>query len=292
MYHKIYDTFLLLPSDTLLTYFTNYSFGLYTEVHFIKGYLADTAGLMTLLREFLFLDLSPLANNIIASQLMVVVFKIALEGICRVYGRFGHSDYTRQLTHMLMSASVVFWPLFDTQDWSWRLNVLVPAALMSRYFYKGAVLKDPDDIEVRIVSRTSSPTSLLFGPLQFAVILVWLGLYRFMTEEAAIIAAAIGIGDGLAPMIGKVYGRHNYQMPLASPKTMEGSVVGVFLGTIAGCYLYLYMMGIPLLPLRMVLVYGGIAAVVEGTAPGNLDNLTVPIAIHFSIDKVQEMLPA
>jgi dolichol kinase len=122
--------------------------------------------------------------------------------------------------------------------------------------------------------------------------MVWLGLYQFMTEEAAVIAAAIGIGDGLAPMIGLLYGRHVYEMPLACQKTMEGSVVGVFLGTVAASYLYLYMMGLPLLPLRMVLVYGGIAAVVEGTAPGNLDNLAVPVTLHFSMEKVQEWLPA
>jgi dolichol kinase len=143
-------------------------------------------------------------------------------------------------------------------------------------------LKDPDDLEVQTLSRSSSPSELLFGPLQIAAIMVWLGLYKFMTEQAAITAAAVGIGDGLAPMIGAIYGRHMYQMPFASPKTMEGSVVGVFLGTVAGCYLYLYMMGLSLLPLRMVLTFSGIAAFVEGTAPGNLDNLTVPIAIHFA----------
>ena len=147
-------------------------------------------------------------------------------------------------------------------------------------------------MEVQTMSRSSSPSELLFGPLQFAGVLVWLGLYRFQTEEAAIIAAASGMGDGLAPLIGFRYGRHVYQMPLASPKTMEGSVVGVFLGTVSGCYLYLCMMGIPLLPLRMILVYGGIAAVVEGTVPGSMDNLAVPVALHFSIDKVQEWLPA
>lgn len=174
-------------------------------------------------------------------------------------------------------------------------------------------MKDPDDIEVQTLSRSSNPSELLFGPLQMAAIMVWLGLYKFMTEQAAITAAAVGIGDGLAPMIGAIYGRHMYQMPFASQKTMEGSVVGgtlstvllmyvvygllssfplltlvflhdslVFLGTVAGCYLYLYMMGLSLLPLRMVLTFSGIAAIVEGTAPGNLDNLTVPIAIHFS----------
>jgi dolichol kinase len=128
--------------------------------------------------------------------------------------------------------------------------------------------------------------------MQFAGVLVYLSLYRFMTEEAAVTAAALGIGDALAPIFGQVFGRHVYHMPLGPVKTMEGSVVGVFLGTVVAMYLFLYMLGIPLLPLRMVLAYAGIAAVVEGTSPGNMDNVLVPVVLHFSIDRVQQWLPA
>ncbi len=129
------------------------------------------------------------------------------------------------------------------------------------------------------------------GPLQYTAIMVWLGLSRFMTEEAAIVAAALGIGDGLAPMIGSRYGRHVYRMPFSNLKTMEGSVVGVFLGTVAGGYLYLYMMGLSLLPLRTLLSYGTIAAVVEATAPGSMDNVIVTVVIHFSMDRIPKWLP-
>jgi dolichol kinase len=121
--------------------------------------------------------------------------------------------------------------------------------------------------------------------------MIWLGLYQFMTQEAAILTAAIGIGDGLAPMIGLKYGRHFYHMPLSNKKTMEGSVVGVFLGTVAACYLYLSMMGLEIPPLRCILVYGFLAAVVEGSAPGNFDNVITPVIMHFSMEKVQQMLP-
>jgi hypothetical protein len=91
---------------------------------------------MPLLREILHVDLSPLVNNIAASQVMVVAFKIAVEGIGRWHSRFGQTMYTRQFCHILLSAGVVFWPLFDTEDWSWRLNALVPAVMMARFFYK------------------------------------------------------------------------------------------------------------------------------------------------------------
>lgn len=112
-----------------------------------------------------------------------------------------------------------------------------------------------------------------------------------MTQEAAILAAAIGVGDGIAPFVGNLYGRHQYQMPLSNKKTMEGSVVGMFLGTVAACYVYIYMMGIEIPPLRSVLVYGILAAVVEGSSPGNFDNISTALVMHFSLDKVNEWIP-
>lgn len=154
------------------------------------------------------------------------------------------------------------------------------------------MIASSDDLEVQLVSRSSSPSELLFGPLHFALILVWLGLSYFQTQEAAIICAAIGIGDALAPLLGNKFGRHYYQVPLSARKTMEGSLCGVFFGTVCGSYLFLYILGLPLLPLRIVLVYGFLAAVLEGTALKGLDNLVVAIVLHLSMDKVQEWMPA
>ena len=142
------------------------------------------------------------------------------------------------------------------------------------------------------MSRSSSPSELLFGPLYFCGILIWLGLYSFQTQRAAIIGAAIGIGDALAPWLGHQFGRHSYQVPLAARKTMEGSLCGVFLGTVCGSYLFLYVMGLELLPLRIVLVYGVLAAVVEGTSLKGMDNVVMAVVLHLSMEKVQEWMPA
>jgi dolichol kinase len=163
---------------------------------------------------------------------------------------------------------------------------------------QGAVVKDPDDIEVQTMSRNTSsssllcsrPSDLLFGPMQFAAILVYVGLYRFMTQEAAILVAALGVGDAcLAPLVGSLFGRHVYHMPLADAKTMEGSL-SVFVGTCIGIYLLLPCMGLPLLPLRMVLVHAGLAAVVEGSSPSHVDNLAIALMLHFSMNTVHEWL--
>jgi phytol kinase len=162
------------------------------------------------------------------------------------------------------------------------------------FYSKGAISKDAQDSEVQTLSRSSSPSELLFGPLQFAAVLACCGLFCFMTTEAAIVMATIGIGDAMAPIVGSLYGRHLYRvLPILGPtKTMEGSVCGVFLGTCMGIYFFLYALGLPqTLPLRVVLVYAAMAAVVEGTSPGNMDNLAVPIVLHLFMDRVPQWLP-
>lgn len=235
--------------------------------------------------------LSPLWNNIGVALLTVIYVKVVMDIAGFLRKRYGKALLSRKLVHIAAASWIVFWPLFETSHWSWRLNVLLPAVMSLKLFYKGAILADPDDEDVQTMSRSSSPSELLFGPMQFTFLMIWLGLYKFMTVESTIILAAVGIGDSIAPLIGSRYGRHMYRMPLCNMKTMEGSVCGVFLGTIVGCYFYPWMVGLQILPLRFILTYGGIAAVVEGSTPGNFDNILVPVALHSLIDKVQAWLP-
>jgi hypothetical protein len=132
-----------------------------------------------MLRDFLHLDkntISPFVNNVAASQLMVLYFKICLETIHSCFhhvarnnrnhgshhgggvgvmgggvgvggsGGSGSAQYGGVLTgmasrcalHLLLSSCLLFWPLFDTSSdcWSWRLNALVPAVMMARFIYK------------------------------------------------------------------------------------------------------------------------------------------------------------
>jgi len=64
----------------------------------------------------------------------------------------------------------------------------------------------------------------------------------------------------------------------------------VFLGTASATYFFLYVLGIPLLPLRLVLAFAGIAALVEGTTPESMDNIMVPLVLYLSQDRVKTLL--
>ncbi|KAG7366081.1 cytidylyltransferase family protein [Nitzschia inconspicua] len=232
----------------------------------------------------------PFRQNLMASTAMVLYYKMALELSCWIRLRWKRSIVSRNVLQLFFSSTVIFWPYFDTSDWSWKFAVLLPLVVLSRLVYKGAFLRDPTDLEVQNWSLSSSPSELLLGPVFLAAVFLWLTLYQFMTEEAAIVAA-VSFGDALAPLIGSRWGRHLYSVPFSKFKTMEGSVVGVFLGTIAASYFYMFMMGMTLLPLRIILAYAGIAAVAEGTAPGNCDNFVICVVLHFSIPRIQQLLP-
>lgn len=95
---------------------------------------------MAVLREVLLLpQLSPLMNNVASCMIMVVFFRCAIEFASWVRARTrytGHAVQARQILQMSLSSSIVFWPLFDTTDWSWRLNSVLAAAMTIRLIYK------------------------------------------------------------------------------------------------------------------------------------------------------------
>lgn len=193
---------------------------------------------------------TPLQTNVVVCCITVLYGKLIFEFTSWVQRRrtrrrraapHMHNTSSKQMIYILWSTTIFFWPLYDRSDgWSWRLNTVFPLAVCARLVYKGCS-RDPnastEDVEVHALSR-SAPSELLWGPLQFMILLSWLGLYRFRTDEAAISMAAVGIGDALAPLFGASYGRHVYQMPLGRVKTMEGSLCGVFLGTCAASYFF------------------------------------------------------
>lgn len=91
---------------------------------------------MTLLREWLLVPLSPLWNNISCTLLILAYVKIAMEGAAWIRLHLNRKSESQQVVHIAISSIAMFWPLYDKTDWSWRLNVLVPAALSSRLLFK------------------------------------------------------------------------------------------------------------------------------------------------------------
>lgn len=92
---------------------------------------------MPVLRDVILLPqlATPLWNNVASAFIMVLFFRWGIEITGWLRARFGWKQQ-RQILQMNLAASVIFWPLFDTEDWSWRLNALLPATMLVRIIYK------------------------------------------------------------------------------------------------------------------------------------------------------------
>lgn len=80
--------------------------------------------------------MSPLSNNVYTVLLTVLYVKVGFELASWIRWRMGKRRLPRILVHLCLSSVIIFWPLYDSTNWSWRLNVLVPSTVASRLVYK------------------------------------------------------------------------------------------------------------------------------------------------------------
>jgi len=222
-------------------------------------------------------------NNIIVTIITVtyaiLVFQIGLR-LKNVYGgqRNGSGILSRKFIHICASLWILFWPLYDTSHWTWVLNITVPVINSFSLLLHGLIIRDPNVIEVQTMTSTNTPSELLYGPLYFCLVMVYLGIYKFLHIESAIITACLGIGDGLAPLGGYLFGKgaHRY----SNNKTVEGSIA-VFIGTFFGCNFFLHALQLQTLSLMYSLIYAFVATVLEGLSPGLYDNLIISFGVSL-----------
>lgn len=187
-------------------------------------------------------------------------------------------DVSRKIIHVAACSWCLFWPYFDTQNWTWKGNVAVPFAYAIQLFFKGAILCDPNDQDVKTMSRSGRPSELLYGPLQFTLIMLFCGLHEFMQPCGTYIMGAM-LGDGIAPLIGKRYPWGRYPTLGGETKTISGSI-GVFLGSLIGIIWYQKGLGVPdKLDIETSLQTALVATLAEAVS-GKYDNPVIAISVY------------
>ena len=180
----------------------------------------------------------PLHQNVHAA-LFTVVYVKAVVGFCdfAVSRQILAPKISRKCIHICAGCLIIFWPLFNTDHWTWKLNVLVPAIYTVQLFVKGAILKDPNDQDVKTMTRTGSPAELLNGPIMFTIISTYIGIYLYRTQLGVVIISCLGFGDGIAPLLGYYFpcGTHYPTFPFGpnDKKTLTGSL-GFFCASLVG----------------------------------------------------------
>jgi len=198
----------------------------------------------------------------VVAVLIVFLVLVLAEYLSRYKGV--HSELTRKLVHVLVGTFVAFWPFFL----SWRQIQFLALAFV---VVVGLSLKLDIFRAVHAVRRHAS------GEFLFAIVI---GLLAFLTTNPWVFAAAmlhLSIGDGLAAIIGLLWGDDNKYKVFGHVKTVAGSLAFFFtsLTVVVG---YAIFSGAPY-SATTIIALPVIATIAENVAVQGADNLVIPLLV-------------
>ena len=180
-------------------------------------------------------------------------------------------DISRKVVHIAAGSWLLFWPLFDQSHWTKFLNISPALVWTILLLLKGFTAK-PDDQAVKTMTRTGDRKELLRGPLYFTVVMNIMGTVFLYSLNAVIAMGFLSWGDGLAPVVGKKFGKHKYKV--FSEKSLEGSLAFWLFGIIGCSFFSIILFG--RINFEFILITSFITTLVEGISPSNWDNILVP----------------
>jgi phytol kinase len=197
---------------------------------------------------------------------------IALGEFLRRLGRHP-VDFTRKFIHVgvgMWVVGTVF--LFET----WYLALIPPATfvIINALSYWRGMFKAME-------SQEKENLGTIYFPIAFGAL-----VYYFWSQPVLMVASMMPLtwGDAMAAIIGRRYGHYRYNIT-GRTRSLEGSVAMLFwswVTTSLALFTMPYLLGKPLIPWALALMYGGIVALVctlvEALSPWGIDNLTIPVA--------------
>ena len=199
-------------------------------------------------------------------SLVYIFLLIGLAEILR-HRRGYSSDFTRKVIHIGVGMLVWALPFLFNEPWLFMVacaGFMVLNFLDWRFGFFAAMS-----------SSSRSNLGTVYFPLAAAVV-----AYVFWDNPPIMVAALMPLtwGDGLAPVIGKLYGSHSYKIK-GTTRTLEGSV-GFFFAALAATWLALWIMpGSPVLTpaeaFLPALIVSFFTTIVEAVTIWGLDNLTI-----------------
>ena len=185
---------------------------------------------------------------------------------------------SRKIIHVVATSTVLGWPLFDESHWTWRLASLTCGLYSLKLLAHGLGLLPGDPEFYRTMTRTGRALELCQGPLLFASIIFSVCNFEFKTDLGTYLIAAMGFGDGVAPLVGSRYPWKPYRSLGGELKTASGSVA-MFIGTFLGVYALSMILAAPSPVEPMTVARLAFVATLAEGGSGAWDNLAVPLAI-------------
>lgn len=183
-------------------------------------------------------------------------------------------DLSRKIVHIAAGSWLIFWPLFDISDWTKYLNI-APALLWTVLLLVKGFTAKPDDKAIKTMTRTGDRGELLKGPLYFTMVMNIAGTFLLYSPASIAAMGFLGWGDGMAPVIGKKFGKHKYNV--ISEKSFEGSLAFFVFGLLGAFFFNLILLGKA--DFEFLLICAFITTIVEGLSPKDFDNILIPLSV-------------
>jgi dolichol kinase len=183
-------------------------------------------------------------------------------------------DISRKIVHMWAGGMVIFW-FFYTTEWGKYIFMVTPLLWIFLLAFT-AFTKDEKDPTVKSMTRTGNPKELLLGVMFFPLIVIVMTFLAYRTFPGVAAIAAVGFGDGIAPIIGKYFGKHKFKL-IGREKSLEGSLSVFLLTFISSVILGYAFFRNPFF--IGSLIAAAIAVAIEAVSPRDVDNIVIPLAV-------------
>ena len=207
------------------------------------------------------------------------------------------SEFTRKTIHVL-AGFVVYSVFLFTPDFAW-LAIIIAITFVILLWASGPTGPEFMKAMFDSMARTDDiEEGKIYGPLYYAISITILTIiFTFPVWDLVALywipASALSImylGDGIAPFIGKKFGRHQYG---PNKRTITGSLAVFLLGVI-GCLVTMFTavaltnagissqyLTINIMTLVVSIITAGVFTILEAITPKGFDNITCPLTSTF-----------
>jgi phytol kinase len=202
---------------------------------------------------------------------IIIVFVLLLASELWWRKKKPHDEFSRKFIHITVGSFVAFWPFFL----SWQqirllgLGFIIIVAI-SKYF--------------KVFTAIHAVERPTYGEICFALAV---GLLTFITHSKGIYAAAIlhmGLADGMAALVGTIYGKKSSYRIFGHTKSVAGSLTFLICSIII---LIVYAtFQVHMVPAFVILGLAFGATVMENIAVLGLDNLAVPVFLAVVLQTI------
>lgn len=189
----------------------------------------------------------------------------------------------RSLVHILGGSWVFIWLRMSEREIATGFCFLVTLIVAVLSIIKRKEYMDKAGFLKKAIDGLSSGDETLLGPVLYGFSLTAISYLCWEKRLAGACSIfVLSLGDGMADLIGRNFGRRFYRFPWGKRKSMEGSCSCLVFSTVA-LILGQWASSSYALSIADILVVAIMATIVEAVSPENSDNVLVPgvVILYF-----------